>query len=296
MKIHHIDCGTMCPVSRRLVGGDGGLFEPARLVCHCLLIEAGRELVLVDTGLGVRDFAEPRRRLGAMFMAFARPQLDPELAAVNQIRRLGLSPADVRHIVVTHLDLDHAGGLSDFPEAQVHVFEREHAAAMARRSWAERGRYRPVHWEHGPKWATHAVGGEPWFGFESVRPLEGLPPEILLVPLVGHSRGHCGVAVDTGSGFLLHAGDAYYFHGELDPERPRATPALDVLQKLEQVDAVARMRNLVRLRTLAREHAGEVRIFSAHDPLELEREQAASQAGVPAAVGGDGAGRPAGSD
>jgi glyoxylase-like metal-dependent hydrolase (beta-lactamase superfamily II) len=51
-------------------------------------------------------------------------------------------------------------------------------------------------------------------GFEAVRDLDGLPPEILLVPLAGHTWGHSAVAIDTGDGWLLHAGDAYFFRGE----------------------------------------------------------------------------------
>jgi glyoxylase-like metal-dependent hydrolase (beta-lactamase superfamily II) len=50
--------------------------------------------------------------------------------AYMQIKELGFNPQDVRHILVTHLDLDHAGGLSDFPEAKVHIFAPEFEAAM----------------------------------------------------------------------------------------------------------------------------------------------------------------------
>ncbi len=39
MKIHHLNTGTMCPMGRRLVNGTGSLFQRARMVCHCLLIE-----------------------------------------------------------------------------------------------------------------------------------------------------------------------------------------------------------------------------------------------------------------
>ena len=52
----------------------------------------------------------------------------------RQVEALGYSARDVRHIVVTHLDPDHAGGLSDFPDAEVHIFRAEHKAAMERRS------------------------------------------------------------------------------------------------------------------------------------------------------------------
>jgi glyoxylase-like metal-dependent hydrolase (beta-lactamase superfamily II) len=41
--------------------------------------------------------------------------------AVRQIEELGFGAADVRHIVLTHFDLDHIGGLADFPDAEVHL-------------------------------------------------------------------------------------------------------------------------------------------------------------------------------
>ena len=53
--IHHLSCGTLCPRGARLVSGEGGLRERARLVCHCLLIEGAEGLVLVDTGFGLDD-------------------------------------------------------------------------------------------------------------------------------------------------------------------------------------------------------------------------------------------------
>lgn len=42
---------------------------------------------------------------------------------------------DVRHIVLTHLDFDHAGGLDDFPEATVHMLQIERDVAVAQRSY-----------------------------------------------------------------------------------------------------------------------------------------------------------------
>ncbi len=92
-----------------------------------------------------------------------------------------------------------------------------------------------------------------------------------MIPLFGHSRGHSGVAVSTPGGWLLHAGDAYFHHGEMDPDRRRCPPMLDVFQRIVEVDGGARHRNQKRLRQLVRENAGEVRVFSAHDPVELER-------------------------
>ena len=57
MRIRHINTGTMCPIGRRLVNGTGSMFQRARMVCHCLLVETNDGLALVDTGIGLGDIA-----------------------------------------------------------------------------------------------------------------------------------------------------------------------------------------------------------------------------------------------
>ncbi|HEY8429044.1 MAG TPA: MBL fold metallo-hydrolase [Sandaracinaceae bacterium] len=280
MRVHHLSCGTMCPYGGRWINGSSPPWKTGRMVCHVLLVETERAgLVLVDSGLGLADVAEPRARLGGVFLAAVRPVLREEETAVRRVERLGFSPADVRHIVLTHMDLDHAGGLSDFPHATVHVLGEEHAAATRPRL-ADRARYRPVQWSHAPKFETYAPEGEPWLGFPAVRDLRGLPPEILMVPLVGHSRGHAGIAVKDGDGWLLHAGDAYFHAEQMDPERPRCPPALSLFQNAVAYDRERMRENQARLRELVREHRRVVRVFSAHDPNELDalRERASARA------------------
>jgi glyoxylase-like metal-dependent hydrolase (beta-lactamase superfamily II) len=271
MQVHHLNCATMCPYGGRLISGKGGLGSPARMICHCLLIETEAGLVLVDSGLGLRDVKTPEATIGREFQLLVQPRLDPAETAIEQLPKLGFSRDDLRHVVLTHLDLDHAGGIQDFPKAKVHVLADEKDAALAPRTRLERRRYIQAHWEHGPDWQVYRPEGEPWFGFESVRDLTGLPPEILFIPLRGHTRGHSGVAVDTGHGWLLHAGDAYFHHSEMDPDRRRCPPLLDAFQRIVEIDSRARRMNQERLRTLVRENSAEVRVFSAHDPVELER-------------------------
>src|SRR5260370_1019221 len=184
MRVHHLNCATMCPPN----------FLVGTMVCHCLVIETGDGLVLVDTSLGSHDIAAPRERLGKAFVALTRPKLDAAETARAQIERLGFAARDVRHIIVTPLDLDHAGGLSDFPDAAVPVGSDELAAALDPPSFLERERYRAPQWAHGPRWRQHGAGGEHWHGFDGVRPLDGLPPESLLGPVGGHTRGQHGIA------------------------------------------------------------------------------------------------------
>lgn len=272
MIVRHLNCGTMCPIGGRLMDGRGRGPGRARLVCHCLLIESERDgLVLIDTGLGLRDVRRPRPRLDRAFLTIMRLPLREEETAVRQIERLGYRASDVRHIVLTHLDFDHAGGLEDFPEATVHVLEAEHRAASGPRSGVvARGRYRPMQWTQVRKWEMYRATGEPWFGFGSVRDLRGLPSEILMIPLLGHTWGHAGVAV-RGDGWLLHAGDAYFHEDEMNLARPSCPVGLRAYQRLMEVDRGLRLGNQERLRELARTQGTAVRIFSAHDARELAR-------------------------
>jgi glyoxylase-like metal-dependent hydrolase (beta-lactamase superfamily II) len=269
MRVHHLNCISSCPLGGRLMDGRSKGLR-GKLACHCLLIETGDQLVLIDTGFGLRDIAEPKRRLSGFFLELLDPDFREEMTAVRQIEALGFNARDVRHIVLTHLDFDHAGGLDDFPEATVHMMIEEGEDAARQRSWLDRQRYRPQQWSSYPRWRGYEATGEPWFGFDTVRDLPGVGPDVLMVPLIGHTMGHAGIAVREPAGWLLLAGDAYFDHDEMDVERPRCTPGLRFYQWMMEKDRPRRLANQERLRQLLRDHASEVRVMCSHDPRELE--------------------------
>lgn len=266
--VHHLDCAPMAPL-----GAFGGRLSPARMVAHCLLVEGADTLTLVDTGAATTDVAASTRMLGRGFTTMMRPALDAAQVAAGQVRALGHDPSDVTDVVVTHLDLDHAGGLADFPQARIHVLADELDAAFAPASFGERQRYVSGQWAHGPQWVTHEVAGESWCGFEAAVPVT---EDLLLVPLRGHTRGHSGVAVRRpAGGWYLHAGDAYFHTSE--KESGTACPAgLRLFQTAVQADGTARRRNQERLRSLHAEHgpasgaAEVVAMFCAHDAAEFD--------------------------
>ena len=255
VRVHHLNCGTMAPP---VIG---------RIVCHVLLCELDDRLVLVDTGLGLADVADPAGRLGVSRRLLAA-RLDPAETAIRQVEALGFAATDVRDIVLTHFDLDHVGGLTDFPHATVHVNAAEWAAANhpLRR---ERARYRPAQWAHDPKIAIHETQGERWEGMLA-RPLPELGGEIALVPLVGHTRGHCAVAVSGPDGWLLHAGDAYFHRASVGDRAGRSARAARGLGAFEHLVAADVRRLSGNHETLA-ELRRRFPVFCAHDPLELER-------------------------
>jgi glyoxylase-like metal-dependent hydrolase (beta-lactamase superfamily II) len=265
MRIHHLNTGTMCPIGKRFVNGDGGLFSRARLVCHCLLLETDDGLALVDTGIGHGDIAEPVR-LGRKWVRQTTPRLDPAETAAHQIKALGYSPADVRHILLTHLDRDHAGGIADFPRASVHVHRREYEMAVQGQPAAPQGRYVTAQWKHGPTWKFYGEGGEDWFGFKGVRALGDREGDVLMIPLPGHTLGHCGIALRGKDKWLLHAGDAHFFRGQIQA-KPQMPLVLGLFQRRADMDRAMRLQNQERLRALQAKHAHEVTIVNSHDPV-----------------------------
>ena len=273
MRVHHLNCGSHCPLGGRLFDGRSrGAF--GNLCTHCLLVETSQGLVLVDTGYGLRDVLGTRpRRLPYLWPAILNVDYRQQDTAIRQVEALGFSARDVRHIVLTHLDFDHSGGIVDFPAARVHVMAEElRSAGGPLRGLVARQRYRPANWEQVDDWRTYAAQrGEPWHGFEAVRDLDGLPPEFLMIPLPGHTLGHAGIAVETANGWLLHAGDAFLHQSQL-AQPPSMPLGLSVYHRIMATDPGAARQNLARLRELAATRA-DIQVLCSHDTESLNSRQ-----------------------
>ncbi len=255
MLIRHLNCGTLN-------------FGGARFVCNTLLIETRDGLALVDTGFGLGDIARPER-LGEQFLQNAKPKLDRQETALAQIEALGHAARDVRHIFMTHLDRDHAGGINDFPDALVHVHEAEYRCAVEGGVGVRPGRYTAAQWAATTKWRFFAATRDDWFGLPALRIL---PDEtgLVAIPLPGHTPGHCGIAARTESGWLLHSGDSHYHHWQRKRPPQSPSPALDAFQKGADSDTPARIASQNEVCRLQAEQL-EIDVICTHDPFDLDR-------------------------
>jgi len=244
MHVHHVNFGL--------------LHAPPgpRAACHGLVLVHEGRLALVDTGIGLADVAHPVERIGREAIAAAGFRFHAEMAAARRVEQLGFPPESVAAVLLTHGDPDHVGGLADFPAASVHVAAEERAALAG-----PDPRYRAPQFAHGPRWVEHGPARERWFGLEARRVdlFDGV--DTFLVPLFGHTLGHCGVAVQVGGRWLLHVGDAYYLRVELE----RDDHPVSNLAVARAADDRARRASLAHLRRLQRDHADAVDLVGYHD-------------------------------
>jgi glyoxylase-like metal-dependent hydrolase (beta-lactamase superfamily II) len=269
-RIHHLNCTTFRLRFARAFDGRRTILDDSLVyVSHCLLVETSHAgLVLIDAGFSTQEVDNPRR-VPPIFRFVFRPPWRHEETAVACIKALGLAPEDVRHIILTHLDYDHAAGIADLPWATAHVYAPEMHAALHGKSWRDRIRYDRRQLARHERWDIHdGTGGDSWYGLRKLRPIKGIGDEFALIPLIGHSAGHCGVAVRGEKRWLIHAGDAYMNCGELQPA-PNGPASTGLFQPVMQADGVARKNSLRLLSELHRCHGDTVRVVSAHDKTEF---------------------------
>jgi glyoxylase-like metal-dependent hydrolase (beta-lactamase superfamily II) len=184
------------------------------LTAHVVLVQDGTTWGLIDSGFG-HHLTERQRRFYA---------LDRQTQLERGLAEVGVSAARIDWVVLTHLHLDHAGGVLGrdeqghvapvFPNAPIWV-----QALEAREARDQTNRAHGVY------------TGDAFDRLESlglVREVDGqaeVTPRVRLFLTGGHSRGHQGAIVDGANGAaLLHLGDVLVTHAHL---RPGWVSALD---------------------------------------------------------------------
>jgi len=177
---------------------------PAFLVEH-----PGAGHVLIDTGLHESIAEDPGEQLGQLGRAFDF-RFSAEQAVARQLLKRGVRPREISTVVMTHLHLDHASAVQDFPQATFLVDQREWAAAHRRRGGL-RG-YFPAQFDQGVAWRTvdfAAPGVEAFAPFGLGFDLFG-DGSVRLLSTPGHTAGHMSVLLRLRHREALLTADAAY--------------------------------------------------------------------------------------
>jgi glyoxylase-like metal-dependent hydrolase (beta-lactamase superfamily II) len=225
------------------------------LPTYAWMIDHPEGVIVVDTGQGthVLDMARSRHpylRWEVMF------RIEPHEEVGPQLRALGVGPRDVTRVVLTHLHIDHDGGLTHFPNSDILVSRLELASAQGVMGRL-RG-YLPNRW---PTWFNPLPLD---FTAESFGPFGASTRltkagDVIAVSTPGHTAGHLSViALDEGIAYVI-AGDTSY------------TEALMLAGQVDGVsaDEATAQATLTSLQRFAAERP--VVYLPTHDPESAER-------------------------
>lgn len=193
------------------------------------LVETTQGRILYDIGCDYRKIADPlqRERYYSDF-AFGAPTMTEADRLPRRLAQLGLITADVDLVFLGHLHFDHAGGLWEFGHAEVHVHERELAAARVPADDA----YFADDFAGHHRWSVQAAEYE-------------LVPGVRAVETPGHTAGHMSMLIELPRGApILLCGDAADLCENLEQEvapglchRDDPAPALASIRKLKRLAA-----------------------------------------------------------
>jgi N-acyl homoserine lactone hydrolase len=191
---------------------------PAFLVEH-----PGAGLLLVDTGFHPSVVQGVSPSLGPAARLLYRVRMDREQTLAAQLAARGHALGDVRTVVMTHLHIDHASGISELPGATFVVDRREWEAA-GERGGTTRG-YVRRQFDHAFDWRMVDYEGAAVDAFATFGRAIDLfgDGSVRLLSTPGHTRGHQSVLLRLPDREALLTGDAAFTRRTLAGE---ATPLI----------------------------------------------------------------------
>jgi glyoxylase-like metal-dependent hydrolase (beta-lactamase superfamily II) len=215
MRIHAIQTGRVQIKQAQITGRGHGL---ARIVqpilssewadwspTYAWAIEHPEGVIVVDTGANAGLKALPRWH--PYFQLAVRFDIEPEQEIGPQLKALGIGPRDVTTVVLTHLHIDHDGGVEHFPSSRI-LADRDEIARTKGISGALLG-YLPGRW---PSWFDPqpiAWQPTPLGPFARHVPITQAG-DVVAVATPGHTPNHVSVIVRDGEQQIMLAGDTSY--------------------------------------------------------------------------------------
>ncbi len=245
MRIHAIQTGRVRIKQAQIEGRGHGTWRQLQPILsqewaewsptYAWAIEHPEGVIVVDTGAAAHLKSLPRWH--PYFQLSVRFDIEPEQEVGPQLRSRGIGARDVKTVVLTHMHIDHDGGLAHFPHSRIVVSGDELARTSGIRG-AILG-YLPNRW---PKWFDPqplAWQPTPCGPFMRSAPLTAAG-DVVAVPTPGHTPSHLSVIVRDGDEQIMFAGDASYLdstmlNGTVDgvsPNEAEATATLAAIRTL----------------------------------------------------------------
>ncbi|MFM8330579.1 MAG: N-acyl homoserine lactonase family protein [Candidatus Methylumidiphilus sp.] len=246
MKLYFFACGTL-ESQKHLFTAGRGIGQPFTVPVPFFLIDHPKGKVLFDTGNALPVATDPHGHWGNAAKAYY-PNMAEGDYILNQLQAIGVNAEDIAYVILSHLHLDHAGGVGAFPNAQYIVQRAElHWAYVP--DFYQKGAYIRADFDRDVEWMILEGRDDDdydVFGDGTIR--------IWFTP--GHTPGHQSILVKLPeSGAFLLTGDSCYTEEILNEE---------VLPGLVWSPSEA-LRSIKRLRA-ARDNWG-VKVVTGHDPV-----------------------------
>lgn len=254
-KFFSLNCGCFKPF------GAKAMWNREELPCRCLLIEGKNSLTLVDAGYNPYGISQTKSFIQKNVLG---AHAEKSETASEQIKKLGYELKDVQNIIITHLDPDHTGDLINFPWATVHMHTKElETAGQIEKFPKFKERFWPHLWKDA-KIKTHDITNETWRNFSSTVVLNAIDDDLLLIPMPGHTMGHCGVATKLDDQWILHCGDAFYLGTDLLLERKGLSNVSLILGEAMAFNNKQRLQTLQKIRDYKAQYT-DTQITNSHD-------------------------------
>ena len=215
MRVHAVQTGRVRIKTSQIVGQGHGLKRRLAplldsqwspwLPTFAYAIEHRDGVILVDTGASAANKSLPRWH--PYFRNAVRFEIEPEQEAGPQLRAIGIRSGDVRRVVLTHLHIDHDGGLGPFSANEILVSpgELRRASGISGRMLGYLPQRWPKHFDPKPL----VLDGGAYGPFARSKRLTG-DGAIVAVATPGHTPDHFSVIVEDGDKAVFIAGDASY--------------------------------------------------------------------------------------
>jgi len=206
LEIHVFNTGALS-LPRGFLFQGGSWFERMDLPIPAFVIRhPDGSAVVFDAGFSERVNRDPNRYIGFFASIVGRFAMADGQNLAAQMRSAGIDPGSVSHVVVSHLHFDHAGGIEEFPNAEVVVSYSERS--NARHAEGSLSFFNPSDFDSVTRWREIDFDTRsPYATFDAHVDLLG-DDSIHLVPLPGHTVGSIGMIVRLQDGPVLLAGDA----------------------------------------------------------------------------------------